>query len=272
MVSSEASYVLFSRFLSPPFPLRNFPFAQPDHSIRCDHLQVSYRTLPRQQFGNLQSKLFPHYFRLQSIGSLALLGLYHRAGKLVKSDRNMWVLSVMAVTSSLNWIIVGPWATGKPPRFPTKLSKLDSPQRLKELTFLYESLAVMKKRHRRERIEGKDYNAADVSLSLNSLLKCCRSVLFARLPLPPSVSTSCFKDAVLTLLLPRARTGFARDEVAQLEIRCSTLGLFAPQPRIPRSRHSHDRYLGSLRCRIVNASAVNERPRARFPAIRKKNI
>ncbi|GAA5870808.1 hypothetical protein JCM16303_001591 [Sporobolomyces ruberrimus] len=101
---------------------------------------VSYRTLPRQQFGNLQSKLFPHYFRLQSIGSLALLGLYHRAGKLIKSDRNMWVLSVMAVTSSLNWIIVGPWAT-----------------------------AVMKKRHRRERIEGKDYNAADVSPEMKSL-------------------------------------------------------------------------------------------------------
>ncbi|GAA5961609.1 hypothetical protein JCM3765_002647 [Sporobolomyces pararoseus] len=101
---------------------------------------VAYRTLPRQQFGNLQSKLFPHYFRLQSLGSLALLGLYHRAGKLVRSDRNVIVLSVMAVTSSLNWLIVGPWTT-----------------------------AVMKKRHRRERIEGKDYSAADVSSEMKAL-------------------------------------------------------------------------------------------------------
>ncbi|GAA5908863.1 Tmh18p [Sporobolomyces salmoneus] len=101
---------------------------------------VSYRTLPRQQFGLLQSKLFPHYFRLQSLGSFALLGLYHRAGKLVRSDRNMWVLSAMAVTSSLNWLIIGPWTT-----------------------------AVMKKRHRRERIEGKDYNSSDVSTEMKAL-------------------------------------------------------------------------------------------------------
>ncbi|GAA5853447.1 hypothetical protein JCM3766R1_000769 [Sporobolomyces carnicolor] len=101
---------------------------------------VSYRTLPRQQFGNLQSKLFPHYFRLQSLGSLALLGLYHRAGKLVRSDRNMWVLSVMAVTSSLNWLFIGPWTT-----------------------------AVMRRRHRRERIEGKDYNAENVSSEMKAL-------------------------------------------------------------------------------------------------------
>ncbi|GAA5826298.1 hypothetical protein JCM5353_003781 [Sporobolomyces roseus] len=101
---------------------------------------VSYKTLPRQQFGNLQSKLFPHYFRLQSLGSLALIGLYHRAGKLVKSDRNVIVLAVMAATSSLNWIIIGPWTT-----------------------------AVMKKRHRRERIEGKDYNADGVSSEMKAL-------------------------------------------------------------------------------------------------------
>ncbi|GAA6064125.1 hypothetical protein JCM10212_006764 [Sporobolomyces blumeae] len=103
---------------------------------------IAYRTLPRQQFGNLQSKLFPRYFALQATGSLALLGLYHRAGKLIKSDRNMWVLAVMLGTSAANWLVVGPWTT-----------------------------AVMKKRHRRERIEGKDYNAADVSPEMKALNK-----------------------------------------------------------------------------------------------------
>lgn len=141
MDSSVVSYVLTvldrektSSNSSPPAFCRTFD------------QQVSYKTLPRQQFGNLQSKLFPHYFRLQSLGSLALLGLYHRAGKLVnyRTDRNLIVLSVMAVTSSLNWLIVGPWTT-----------------------------AVMKKRHRRERIEGKDYNAADVSF----LFRLCENLL-----------------------------------------------------------------------------------------------
>jgi len=139
-------------------------------------MQVSYKTLPRQQFGNLQSKLFPHYFRLQSLGSLALIGLYHRAGKLVRSDRNVVVLAVMAATSSLNWIIIGPWTTGALGCFtlPLLLSDADSKD--------FERAAVMKKRHRRERIEGKDYNADGVSsASLSSLLFACSLML-----LPPS--------------------------------------------------------------------------------------
>ncbi|GAA5891755.1 hypothetical protein JCM5296_001852 [Sporobolomyces johnsonii] len=103
---------------------------------------IAYGTLPRQQFGNLQARLFPRFFALQSAASLALLDFYRRSGRLSKDDKNGWLLGAMAISGVVNWLVVGPWTS-----------------------------SVMKKRHRRERIEGKDYSDADVSPEMQSLTK-----------------------------------------------------------------------------------------------------
>ncbi|SCV72749.1 BQ2448_4286 [Microbotryum intermedium] len=112
-------------------------------NILFPHLQLAYSHLPRQQFGNLQSKLFPPFFALQSAGSLVLLGLYKRAGHVLsRHDSTSWVLGGMSVAGLLNLLIVGPWTT-----------------------------AIMFRRHRVERLEGTTYSAPDPSPKMKSLNK-----------------------------------------------------------------------------------------------------
>ncbi|KDE05860.1 hypothetical protein MVLG_03803 [Microbotryum lychnidis-dioicae p1A1 Lamole] len=102
---------------------------------------LAYSHLPRQQFGNLQSKLFPPFFALQSAGSLALLGLYKRAGHVLsRHDSTSWVLGGMSVAALLNLLLVGPWTT-----------------------------AIMFRRHRVERLENTTYSAPDPSSKMKSL-------------------------------------------------------------------------------------------------------
>lgn len=74
--------------------------------------QIAYKTLPRQQFGNLQSKLFPAYFTLQSLGSAALATLWCVAHK-GKKDFNVYLLGGMFAAGLGNLLVVGPWTTGE---------------------------------------------------------------------------------------------------------------------------------------------------------------
>lgn len=61
---------------------------------------VAYSHLPRQQFGNLQSQLFPHYFRLQTAGTAALLAILY-SGKLgIKAGRD-------SIGGKLNLALIG---------------------------------------------------------------------------------------------------------------------------------------------------------------------
>lgn len=65
---------------------------------------VAFKVLPRQQFGLLQSKLFPIYFSLQSVlNGVCLVTTSHRNGRIV-----FWIGLVGGV---LNLILVGPWTT-----------------------------------------------------------------------------------------------------------------------------------------------------------------
>lgn len=81
---------------------------------------IAYLSLPRQQFGHLQSRLFPRFFALQSLSALALLGLYSRrpgGGELVRTfwrhgNKTVWALVVMASSGFANWLFVGPLTTG----------------------------------------------------------------------------------------------------------------------------------------------------------------
>ena len=72
---------------------------------------VSFKVLPRQQFGMLQSKLFPIYFSLQSVlNGICLLTTSNRNGQII--------FSIGLVGGLINLIIVGPWTT----RFDTQNS------------------------------------------------------------------------------------------------------------------------------------------------------
>ncbi|KAK9899493.1 hypothetical protein P389DRAFT_191814 [Cystobasidium minutum MCA 4210] len=114
---------------------------------------IAYKTLPRQQFGNLQSKLFPAYFTINSYLSSIMVAnwLYFHPNTLssmLKLDRtrsgdvfNGWVLVAGALGTSLtNLLVVTPWT-----------SKL------------------MFQRHRLEKQEGKSYSDPTASEELKAL-------------------------------------------------------------------------------------------------------
>ena len=81
---------------------------------------IAYKTfkgasgVPSQTFGLLQSKLFPPYFTLQTLGSALLLWWHRKAGRLIRSNTNGWLLAIMTATGALNMLVVGPWTTGEP--------------------------------------------------------------------------------------------------------------------------------------------------------------
>ncbi|GAA5973318.1 hypothetical protein JCM11641_003070 [Rhodosporidiobolus odoratus] len=138
-LGSVLGTTLWHSFIGGPASLPHLPSAS---------RRIAYTTLARPHFAALQAALFPRFFALQSIASAALLGLYARAGKVsnwktsLRSDRNVWALAVMLAAGLGNWAVVGPWTT-----------------------------STMRRRHRREKIEGKEYNDPTVSpqmLSLNS--------------------------------------------------------------------------------------------------------
>ena len=96
---------------------------------------VAYKHLPRQQFGNLQSQLFPYYFSIQTGGSALLAWLWSRSSSFGRAlDRKL--ISVMFAGGALNLILVGPWTT-----------------------------SIMRRRHRQERIEGTTYDQTDRPVS-----------------------------------------------------------------------------------------------------------
>jgi hypothetical protein len=85
----------------------------------------------------------------------------------------------------------------------------------------------MKRRHRKERIEGKDYSDPTVRL------------------FPPHLPFPLFPYAPL-LSVPRS-TGLRRHEATQQVLRQASRRLFPPQPRLPWSCGPRDRPLRSIR-------------------------
>ncbi len=65
---------------------------------------IAFKVLPRQQFGLLQSKLFPIYFSLQSVLNGVCL--------VTTSNRNARIIFLIGALSGLiNLTILGPWTT-----------------------------------------------------------------------------------------------------------------------------------------------------------------
>ncbi|CAF0980298.1 unnamed protein product [Adineta steineri] len=96
---------------------------------------IARKTLPRPQLGQLQSKLFPIYFSLQT----ALSGIC----LLTTRNRNAQIIFVIGIVGGLiNLIVFGPW-----------------------------TIKLMNKRFTMERDEGKQYNEPDISSQFKALNK-----------------------------------------------------------------------------------------------------
>lgn len=100
---------------------------------------IQYSVLPRHQFGNLQAKSLPVYFRLVSTATsicLATFAILHPLGKASTAEKSqLAALGVTLGTTILNLLVLEPTTT-----------------------------AIMKERHKIERAEGI---GADVGLSKN---------------------------------------------------------------------------------------------------------
>lgn len=109
-------------------------------------LQIMFKHLPRQMFGSVQSRLFPVYFSIQSATSVALLWLWTKGARPSNKNQlwrmNKYLLAFCATASVANMLVIGPWTT-----------------------------AIMKKRHRLERLEGTTYNAPQKSDEMRKLNK-----------------------------------------------------------------------------------------------------
>lgn len=70
---------------------------------------IAYKTLPRQQFGTLQGRLFPPFFAVQTITAAVCFATSFYS---VSATYNELVaLGGIAVSGLLNLMVVGPWTT-----------------------------------------------------------------------------------------------------------------------------------------------------------------
>lgn len=71
---------------------------------------IAYKTLPRQQFGNLQSKLFPPFFTIQMVtGAICFVTSYYYSRTATYNE--LLALGGVTLSGLLNLSLVGPWTT-----------------------------------------------------------------------------------------------------------------------------------------------------------------
>lgn len=70
---------------------------------------IAYKTLPRQQFGTLQGRLFPPFFTLQAITSSVCLATSYF--NLSGTYNELIAMGVSTLSAVLNLVLVGPWTT-----------------------------------------------------------------------------------------------------------------------------------------------------------------
>ncbi|WRT68955.1 uncharacterized protein IL334_005937 [Kwoniella shivajii] len=115
----------------------------------------TYKTLPRQTFGTLQSRLQPLYFTFTSIATSTLLltHLWFHPG-LISSPR-----------------VEPHWTTSEAGQQGLLILASLVPQLLNLIVITPLANDAMFERHRQERVEGKEYDEADVSETLQKLNK-----------------------------------------------------------------------------------------------------
>ncbi|KAF5384688.1 hypothetical protein D9757_006229 [Collybiopsis confluens] len=112
---------------------------------------IAFKTLPRQQFGNLQHKTFPIYFVLSIsiVSSLLVLWTFSHPDVLTYYDRPLvadvsqfYLLISVLMSQGTNYFVIGPMTS-----------------------------KTMFERHRLEKEEGKVYNEPGVSDAMKALNK-----------------------------------------------------------------------------------------------------
>ncbi|KAL7285745.1 hypothetical protein ACG7TL_000853 [Trametes sanguinea] len=124
---------------------------------------IAFKTLPRQQFGNLQHRTFPIYFVLSIALSSSLLGLWVYSHPSVLQNylhptqgdvAQAYALAAVVLSQASNHAIIGP-LTSKWVLYMEVEASLET-----------ESICLsrtMFKRHKLEKEEGKAYNEPNVS-------------------------------------------------------------------------------------------------------------
>ncbi|ORY86986.1 hypothetical protein BCR37DRAFT_385427 [Protomyces lactucae-debilis] len=99
---------------------------------------LAYKTLPRQQFGALQKRLFPTFFTLQTVtGAFCAWTSYIAPAS---TWNEVVALSVVATSGLLNLLLIGPWTT-----------------------------RIMDERHKLERSTNTKYTDTDISPDMSRL-------------------------------------------------------------------------------------------------------
>lgn len=189
----------------------------------------AYRTLPRQTFGHLQSRLQPLYFSFSTLTTSALLltHLWFHPG-LISSPRvephwttceeghqGLFILAAL-VPQVLNWLVVGPMAS-----------------------------SVMLERHRLERLEGKEYDEPNVSVSacfdFNGLPACIinRGIVILTLRSPPTPWTRPTSASPPCMVSPLASTPLHLLRLPVLVSSSACRGLCADQTSPEDDDHLH---------------------------------
>ncbi|EJD04394.1 uncharacterized protein FOMMEDRAFT_19631 [Fomitiporia mediterranea MF3/22] len=110
---------------------------------------IAYRALPRQQFGALQHRTFPVYFKLSIALASALLGLWNWGHPAVRANPmafrqvdviQAYTLLAVVLLQGANHFVVGPYTS-----------------------------RLMFQRHKLEKEEGKAYNDEGVSQEMKTL-------------------------------------------------------------------------------------------------------
>eukprot|EP00879_Flechtneria_rotunda_P007162 GHRR01007516.1.p1 GENE.GHRR01007516.1~~GHRR01007516.1.p1 ORF type:complete len:223 (+),score=77.89 GHRR01007516.1:460-1128(+) len=70
-----------------------------------------FKSMPRQMFGRVQSKLFPQYFALTTAANLVLLAAYYMGGVTSAPANAVATLGVSAAASLANWLFIEPKTT-----------------------------------------------------------------------------------------------------------------------------------------------------------------
>ncbi|GAA97413.1 uncharacterized protein L969DRAFT_94467 [Mixia osmundae IAM 14324] len=209
---------------------------------------IAYKTLPRMQFGNLQSKLFPVYFASASAAAAIALATFIKIHPEIRSSVwsfsrgptfQAWTIGAgVLLPSLLNWAAIGPWVTG-----------------------------IMFERHRLEKREGKAYTDPEPSEEMKTLN--------SRFITAHSVSSIVNLVVVIALAWHTAWTGANGRSTASLargSTHAATVdaqGVPAPHSfEVVRWASAHPPVTGTFRDRSLGGtSSMNSRDSLRKPSI-----
>ncbi|OCB91169.1 hypothetical protein A7U60_g1577 [Sanghuangporus baumii] len=137
---------------------------------------IAYKALPRQQFGTLQHRTFPVYFRLSIVLSSILLGLWTWSHPAVLANPTSFLSVDVAQAYTLlsvilfqagNYFVIGPYTSKYVENISVDLFLIEEFFR----DCVLRSFSLMFQRHKLEKAEGKQYSDDGVSDEMKALNK-----------------------------------------------------------------------------------------------------